>query len=149
MDGYFIGSGAILEAGERSQIVGATLHAQMEADVTPRVVLIDFEGGSLPDVRRLLAVVAGYSVAVFDGVVASRLLAAGACGFDDVVRILAESTGAADVDLYARWEPPATIVASLASAGIKLRCHPIESVSRAALIAQHRYQSWEGGLRAA
>jgi len=149
MEGYFIGSGAILQAGERGKIIGATLHAQLEGDLAPAVVLVDFESTALSDVRQLLAVVSGYSVAAFDTVVSSRLLAIGECNFDDVVRIVAEATHAREVHLYARWEPPAEAVSVLERAGITLHTHPLEEVSRAALIAQHRYQAWQGGLKAA
>ena len=149
MEGYFIGSGAILQAGERGKIIGATLHAQLAGDLAPSVVLIDFEGTALSDVRQLLAVVSGYSIAVFDTVVASRLLATGECNFDDVVRIIADSTDSSEVHLYSHWKLPAEAVAALERAGIGLYMHPLEEVSRAALIAQHRYQAWQGGVQAA
>ena len=125
MEGYFIGSGAILQAGERSKIIGATLHAQLAGDLEPAVVLVDFESTVLSDVRQVLAVVSGYSVAAFDDLVASRLLNAGECTFDDVVRIIAESTEASEVHLYARWEPSGEMTAALERAGITLRMHPL------------------------
>ncbi len=149
MEGYFIGSGAILETGETAKIIGATLHAQLDGDHEPEVVLVDFDGASLEEVRQLLTVVSGYSVASFDGAVASRLIAQGECGFDDLVRIIAESTGAPEIHLYAHWEPPAEIMARIEAAGVTLHRHPLEDVSRAALIARHRYQAWRGGLKAA
>ena len=149
MDGYFIGSGAILQAGESSKIIGATLHAQLAGDLVPQVLLVDFESASMTDVRQLLAVVSGFSVGAFDATVASRLLEAGECSFEDVVLVVAESVGAHDVHLYAHWQPPMELVSALERAGITLHVHPLEEVSRAALIARHRYQAWQGGLKAA
>jgi len=149
MEGYFIGSGAILEAGERGKIIGATLHAQFRGDVAPEVVLIDFDGASFSDVRQLLTVVSGYSIASFEDAVASRLMAQGECAFEDVIRIVAERTGASSLHLYAHWEPPAETLAALEAGGVTLHTHELEGVSRAALIARHRYQAWQGGLKAA
>jgi len=149
MEEYFIGSGAILEAGERSKITGASLHAQLVSDCRPSAVLVDFEGGSLLEVRRLLALVSGFSVGRFEATVSTRLLAAGACGFDDVVRILAEGSDVSEVHLYARWVPDESVLSGLAARGVTLQVHPLEEISRAALIAEHRFQIWGGGLKAA
>ena len=149
MEGYFIGSGAILEAGERSKIIGASLHAQFAGIETPDVALVDFEGASFSEVRQLLAVVRGYSAASFDASVTACLMKQGECAFDDIVRVIAESTGAASIHLYAHWEPPRETIANLQAAGVILCTHPLEDVSRAALIARHRYQAWQGGLKAA
>jgi len=149
MEGYFIGSGAILQAGEHSKIIGATLHAQLSGDDTPEVILVDFEAASLNEVRQLLTVASGYSIAAFEAAIASRLMDQGECAFADVVRIIAEATGASDVHLYARWSPPEEITDALQAAGITLHAHPVEAVSRAALIARHRYTAWQGGLKAA
>jgi len=149
MEGYFIGSGAILEAGEGSKIVGATLHAQLSGDASPDVVLVDFDGTEFAEVRQLLAVVAGYSIADFDASVASRLMAQGECTFENVVQIVAEAAGTSVVHLYAHWEPSTEMFTALESAGVTLIRHQLEDVSRAALIARHRYQAWQGGLKAA
>ena len=61
MDGYFIGAGALLTAGEEASIARATLHAQTEEGLAGQIkaAVIDFEAiiidGAFPlDVRRRL-----------------------------------------------------------------------------------------------
>ena len=150
MDTYLIGGGAILEAGERSTITRVTLHAQLAAESPAyRAVLIDFEGGSPADLRRIVALGAGMTAERFETTVTARLLEAGVCGIADVAAILAHETETEEVHLFARWGAPESIVAELANRGLRLIGHGLEAIDRAAVIAEHRFHVWPGSSQAA
>jgi hypothetical protein len=150
MDSYLIGGGALLEAGERSTITRATLHAQLAGEgETPRAALIDFESGSPGELRRLLVLAAGFTAERFETTVTVRLQSAGVCGIEDVAALLAGQVETDEVHLYARWAPPAEMSRTLAARGIHLIAHPLEAITRAALIAEQRFSAWSGPPRAA
>lgn len=150
MDSYLIGGGALLEAGERSTITRATLHAQLTGEgEAPRAALVDFESASPGELRRLLVLAAGFTADRFEQTVTARLQTAGVCGIEDVAHILAAEAGADDVHLYARWEPPDGMRQTLAAKGIRLVAHPLVEIARAALIAEQRFSAWSGPPRAA
>jgi hypothetical protein len=150
METYLIGGGAILEAGERSTITRVSLHAQLICeDQEHRAVLIDFEGGSMAELRRLVALGSGMTAERFETTVTARLLEAGVCGLEDVASILAREMETAEVHLFARWTPPPELVQVLASKSICLRSHALEAIDRAALIAETRFRVWSGAPRAA
>ena len=145
-----IGGGAILQAGERSTITRVTLHAQLIADDDEhRAVLIDFESGSIAELRRLVALGSGMTAERFETTITSRLLETGICGLEELASILAREMETAEVHLFALWTPPQELVGLLASRGIRLRSHPLEAIVRAALIAETRYRAWSGAPRAA
>lgn len=149
MERYFIGAGALLEAGERSTITRATLHAQLTCEAMPAAALVDFESGAPGAVRRLLAFAGGFTAERFEAAVTDRLHRAGVCGIEDIAALLAAGADTAEVHLFARWVPPAGMTAALAERGVALRAHPLEEIARAALIAEHRFSAWSGPPRAA
>ncbi|MBC5815586.1 MAG: hypothetical protein GIW97_03500 [Candidatus Eremiobacteraeota bacterium] len=150
MDTYLIGGGAILEAGERSTITRVTLHAQLTAErPEQRAVLIDFESGSMEELGRLVALASGMTAERFETTVTARLLDAGVCGLVDVAAILADEVETSEVHLFARWTAPQNLVAELAARGVQLHSHTLESIDRAAVIAEHRFRVWPGAPRAA
>ncbi len=147
---YLIGGGAILEAGARSTITRATLHAQLGEDHgDTRAVLVDFESGSMEGTTRLLALGAGFTAERFETTVTARLLQAGVCGLEDVAVILAREVEVCEVHLFARWQPHAALTDALLERGIALLSHPLEDVQRAALIVEHRFLAWSGAPQAA
>lgn len=147
---YLIGGGAILEAGARSTITRATLHAQLRDDhVATRAVLVDFESGSMEGMSRLLALGAGFTAERFETTVTRRLLEAGVCGLEDVAVILAREVEVTEVHLFARWQPGGALTEALRARGIALVSHPLEQIERAALIAEHRFMTWSGAPQAA
>lgn len=150
MDSYLIGGGALLEAGDRSTITRATLHAQLNgAGEAPRAALIDFESGTPGELRRLLVLAAGYTAERFETTVTVRLQRAGVCGIEDVAMLLAAQVETDEVHLFARWAPTEAMAGALAAAGIRLIAHPLEEIARAALIAEQRFSAWSGPPRAA
>lgn len=149
MERYFIGAGALLEAGERSSITRANLHAQLTCEAVPAAALVDFESGAPASVRRLLVFAGGFTAERFEAAVTQRLTGAGVCGIEDVAALLAAGAETSEVHLFARWEPPAEMTAALAARGVALHAHPLEEIARAALIAEHRFSAWSGPPRAA
>ncbi|MDP9024611.1 MAG: hypothetical protein M3N13_04435, partial [Candidatus Eremiobacteraeota bacterium] len=85
----------------------------------------------------------------FETTVTARLLAAGVCGLVEVAAILAHEVETAEVHLFARWSASQNVVTELAARGVQLQCHPLESIDRAAVIAEHRVRVWAGAPRAA
>ena len=149
MESYLIGGGAILAAGDHGTITRATLHAQLAPVCDePRAVLIDFEGGSMMDMRRLVALGVGMTAERFETTVTSRLVAAGACGFEDVAFILAHEVETHEVHLFARWAPGLGTLEALRARGLELVVHPLEAIVQAALIAEHRFTVWPGSRAA-
>ncbi|MFN2529321.1 MAG: hypothetical protein ABR584_11470 [Candidatus Baltobacteraceae bacterium] len=150
METYLIGGGAILEAGERSTITRVTLHAQLSAEESEhRAVLIDFESSSMQELRRLVALGVGMTAERFETTVTARLLEAGVCGVAEVAAILAHEAETDEVHLFARWTAPHNVVTELAARGVRLQSRPLESIDRAAVIAEHRFRVWPGEPRAA
>jgi hypothetical protein len=144
MDEYFIGAGALLTAGEDASITGATLHAQPEGGLAGRVevAVVDFEATQADDVSRLLIVAAGWSGARFRAEVVRRLLSRQECGLADVISILAQATGAAEVHLFAHWAPDEATNVVLESAGVRVSAHPLEAIGQAALVCGQRMERW-------
>ena len=149
MERYFIGAGALLEAGERSTITRANLHAQLTCEAVPAAALVDFESGSPAALRRLLVFARGFTAGLFETEVTQRLQNAGVCGVEDVAALLAAGAQTTGVHLFARWTPPAAMTAVLAQRGIALHAHRLEAIARAALVAEHRFRAWNGPPRAA
>jgi len=149
MEQYLIGGGAILEAGARSTITRATLHAQIRDCLDLKAVLIDFEAGSFTDVSRLLAIGCGLTADRFESTVTAKFLQRGVCGFDDVAAMLAGNLETDEVHLFSRWVPTPEIIAALRDRGIALVVHPLDQIQRAALIAERRLQIWSGPPQAA
>jgi len=150
METYLIGGGAILEAGARSTITRVTLHAQLTADQPEhRAVLIDFDSGSMAELGRLVALGSGMTAERFEATVTACLLETGVCSLAEVAAILAHGADTLEVHLFARWSAPAWVVAELGARGVQLYSHPLQSIDRAALIAEHRFQVWPGASRAA
>lgn len=145
-----IGGGAILEAGEQGTITRVTLHAQLSAEQSEhRAVLIDFESGSMEDLRRLVVLGVGMTAERFETTVTARLFEAGVCGLAEVAAILAQEAETEEVHLFARWTAPQNVASELAAGGVRLQSHPLESIDRAAVIAEHRFRVWPGAPRAA
>jgi len=151
MDEYFIGAGALLTAGPAASIAGATLHAQPQAGLAPRVeaALIDFEAARLDELSRVLIVAAGWSAKRFRAEVVGKLLARRECTLADVIATLGEATQAREVHLFAHWRPDEATCALLASRGIRVLAHPLESIGRAALVSGQRLERWPSPVRAA
>ncbi|HYL26869.1 MAG TPA: hypothetical protein VEW74_03480 [Candidatus Nitrosotalea sp.] len=151
MDEYFIGAGALLTAGERASVVGATLHAQPDPGLARGVkaALVDFESTELAEISRLLIVAAGWSVPRFRDEVAQRLLDQGECLLADVIGTLAEAVVTKEVHIFAHWRPDAATVAALAERGIGLVVHPLEAIGPAALVSGQRLARWRRPGRAA
>ena len=151
MDEYLIGAGALLTAGPAASITGATLHAQTGAGLAGRVkaALIDFESTSLGELSRVLLFAAGWGGAQFRDEVVSRLRAQQECTLADVISILARATGAADVHVFARWEPDPATSARLAGQGVRVLAHPLEAIGQASLVCGQRIGRWPAPVRAA
>jgi len=139
MNPYFIGSGMLLEAAERSTAAPATLHAQTDAALAATVhsAAVDFEGGSQADLKRLLLVSAGWTSSSFDRAVMAPLRCMAEASLADVFAAHA-ATGDGTVHLFARWLPEPDLVAALACRGVQLVTHPLEAIERAALITGAR-----------
>jgi len=151
MDEYFIGAGALLTAGPDASIAGATLHAQTQAGLAPRVeaALIDFEAARLDELSRVLIVAAGWNPKRFRAEVVGKLLALRECTLADVIATLGEATQAREVHLFAHWLPDEATCALLADRGIAVRTHPLEAIGRAALVCGQRLERWPSPVCAA
>jgi hypothetical protein len=151
MDEYFIGAGALLTAGPTASIAGATLHAQPEPGLAERIqaAVVDFEATQASELSRLLIVAAGWSRPRFQEGVVRRLLAERECALADVLAILAEATGAAEVHLFAHWRLDDETATSLAERGIRVIAHPLEAIGQAALVSGQRLARWRSPGRAA
>ncbi len=141
---YIIGAGAILETGEAGSITPATLHADVERPLAERVraAAVDFEGTSIDAMRRLLIVAAGWNGAQFRESVSERLRDRRSCSLADVLRTLASQTETDEVHLFAHWLPDEGTCAALASSGVSLVVHPLESIRAASLVAGQRCRRW-------
>lgn len=144
MDGYFIGAGALLTAGENASIAGATLHAQTEEGLAGRIkaALIDFEATQSSELSRVLIVAAGWTCARFRERVVTRLLSRRECELADVIAVLAEGTGAAEVHIFAHWGPDGATCAQLEDSGVRIVAHPLEAIGQAALVSGQRMERW-------
>ena len=143
MDTYLIGGGAILETGPRSTITRAMLHAQVcRPTDLGGVVFIDFESGSLSEMRRVVAIGAGMSAEHFAGTVTPALQTAGVCDLEDVAAMVGDALGTRQVDVFARWAPSPELRRAFIARGLDLRFHPLESIEQAALVADHRFALW-------
>jgi hypothetical protein len=151
MDEYLIGAGAVLTAGPRSSIAGATLHAQTVPHLAAEVeaAVIDFEASHSAELSRVVIVAAGWGGSRFSASVIRPLLARRECTLADVMGVLAHATKAREVHLFARWSPDAALAADLAAAGIQLVTHPLESIEQAALVSGQRFSRWQSPFRAA
>jgi hypothetical protein len=151
MDEYLIGAGAILAAGSGGLITPATLHAQTEPELAPRVgaALVDFEAARVTELSRLLVLAAGWSWPRFRVAVVDRLLERRDCSLADVVAALAEATGVSEVHLFAHWQPDDETTAALQERGICVVAHPIEAIRQAALVCGQRLERWRPPVRAA
>ena len=144
MDEYFIGAGALLEAGPSGSIAAAALHAQTEAGLAASVkaAVIDFEATRLAELSRLLVVAAGWSVPRFRSEVVVRLLAQHECTLADVMAVLAEAAGTCEVHVFARWLPDDETLQTLEKRGICVASHPLEAIGQAALVCGQRVGRW-------
>jgi hypothetical protein len=151
MDEYFIGAGALLTAGPKASITGATLHAQTQPGLAGLVeaALIDFEATEAAELSRILIVAAGWSGARFRAEVVGRLLAQRECALADVIATLAEATGAAAVHIFARWLLDEATSDLLAKRGVRVLAHPLEAIGQAALVSGQRLERWRSPVRAA
>lgn len=144
MDEYFIGAGALLTAGENATISGATLHAQTEDGLAGQIeaALIDFEASQPSALSRILIVAAGWSGARFRERVVQRLLSRRECALADVIAVLAEETGAAEVHVFAHWALDDATSALLENSGVPVVVHPLEAIGQAALVCGQRMERW-------
>lgn len=151
MDEYLIGAGALLTAGPEASITPATLHAQTDRLLAPNVkaALIDFEAADPADLSRIVIMIAGWARARFREAVVEPLLARRECSLADVMCRLAGAAQADEIHLFARWEPESQTVAEMASSGIRLVVHPLESIGQAALVSGQHVRRWRSPLRAA
>jgi hypothetical protein len=151
MDEYFIGAGALLTAGPAASIAGATLHAQTQAGLAPKVeaALVDFEAARLEEVSRVLIVAASWTAKRFRAEVVRKLLARGECSLVDVIATLSEATKAPEIHLFAHWALHEAAGALLAERGIRIVAHPLEAIGRAALVCGQRIERWPSRVRAA
>ncbi|MDQ6929205.1 MAG: hypothetical protein M3126_00885 [Candidatus Eremiobacteraeota bacterium] len=145
MESYLIGGGAVLATGAQASITRATMHAQLRhVGDEVRGALIDFESGSLEDVRRLVALGSAITAEHFEAAVTPKLLATGVCGLADVAAILAAALQISCVHLFARWAPDDKTVDALRTSGVELRMHPLEAIVAAALVTEYRFTVWSG-----
>lgn len=151
MDEYFIGAGALLTAGPKASITGATLHAQPAPELAGQVeaAVVDFEGTQASELSRILIVAAGWGVDRFRRDVVQALLARGECTLADVVATLAKGVGASAVHLFAHWRPDEATTAALTERGIRVVAHPLEAIGQAALVSGQRIERWRSPVRAA
>jgi hypothetical protein len=150
MDEYFIGAGALLTAGPQASIASAMLHAQTEPGLAEKVAaaVVDFESVRESEISRLLIVAAGWSGGRFQAEVVQRLVARRDCALADVIAILSEATGAAEIHLFARWLPDEGTLQRLCAEGIRLCAHPLEAIGQAALVSGQRLARWRPGRAA-
>ncbi len=151
MGEFLIGAGAVLTAGPESSIAGATLHAQADPHLAAQVeaAVIDFEAVLPTELSRIVIVAAGWGGSRFHAEIIRPLLASGECTLVDVMGLLGRATGAAEIHLFARWLPDAAMSAELASAGIRVVAHPLETIGQAALVSGQRFSRWRSPFRAA
>ncbi|MGR4063883.1 MAG: hypothetical protein ACLQPV_00370 [Vulcanimicrobiaceae bacterium] len=151
MDGYLIGAGAILTAGDAATISGATLHARTDPHLARQVsaAVIDFESPSPQDLTRLVVVAAGWDAARFRREFATPLLTRRECSLADVIVDLGRAVGVGDVHLFARWLPEFAVIEAASGAGVTVVSHPIESILQAALVSGQAVRRWGASLSAA
>lgn len=151
MSEYLIGAGAVLTAGPESSIAEATLHAQTDPQLAAQVeaAVIDFEAATPEELSRIVIVAAGWCGSRFRAEVVRPLLALRECALADVVVVLAKATAVSEVHLFARWLPSETMLGALASEGVRLISHPLESIDQAALVSGQRRSRWRSPFRAA
>jgi hypothetical protein len=144
MDGYIIGSGAMLTAGPKASIRAAALHAQTDPTLASRAiaVAVDFEGAGQAELTQLLLVAVGWDAKRFESDVVRPLLTLGMATTADVLTQLARSTGMVRIDLFAGWAPDASLTEALAEHDIELIAHPLEAIASAALITSEKYKRW-------
>lgn len=140
---YIIGAGAILETGEGGAITPATLHAQVDPALVPRVAVaaVDFEGTSAERMRRLLVIAQGWNGTRFRAV-SDKLREQRTCTLADVLRTLAQEAGAGEVHLFAHWLADEQTCETLGRAGLALVSHPLESIQAASVVAGQRLRRW-------
>lgn len=141
---YIIGAGAILETGESGTITPAALHANVDAALAQRVrvAAVDFEGTSVEAMRRLLIVAQGWNTAQFRTSVSERLRSQRECTLADVLGTLASQAQVEEVHVFAHWLPDEATCAALASQGVALVSHPLESIRAASLVTGQRLRRW-------
>lgn len=141
---YIIGAGAILETGESGTITPATLHADVDRALAQRVrvAAVDFEGTSVQAMQRLLVVAQGWNGAQFRTRVSETLREQRECTLADVLNTLAAQADAQEVHVFAHWLPDEATCAALASRGVALIAHPLESIRAASLVAGQRCRRW-------
>jgi hypothetical protein len=151
MNDYVIGSGAVLTAGPKASIAGATLHAQTDAAIAAmvRAALVDFESSSPSELTKVVVLAAGWNAARVKSEFVVPLLARGECSLADILALMARATQVAEVHLFARWLPDDVLTTALLRVGITLVAHPLESIRQAALICGQNYVRWPSPLRAA
>lgn len=151
MNDYVIGSGALLTAGPAGHIAGATLHAQTDPAIAAgvRAALVDFESGGLAELSKVLIVAAGWNRTRVSAEWIQPLLQRESCTLGDVLELLAATTGAREVHVFARWLPDEVLTAALRRCGVTLIAHPLEAIRQAALITGQSVSRWPSPLRAA
>ncbi|MBV8155256.1 MAG: hypothetical protein JOY98_12595 [Candidatus Eremiobacteraeota bacterium] len=151
MSEYFIGAGALLTAGPAASITSATLHAQTDMPLAGRIgaAVIDFEGGSVAELSRVLIVAAGWTSARFDADVVRPLLDRRDCSLADVLEQLARAADTSELHLFARWLPDAALTWSLQQRGLSVVGHPLEAIEQAALVCGQRLRRLRAPFRAA
>ena len=144
MDGYIIGSGALLKSGSDATITPASFHAQVAPSLaaSARAIAVDLDGTSATELRRLLLVAPGWNTAQFQTAVTEPLLTRGTCTLADVLRALAGATGAGEVHLFAAWLPDDALCAGLRRANVQLVAHALETIEQAALVSGQQYMRW-------
>jgi len=144
MNGYVIGSGAVLTAGPSASIAGATLHAQTDPALAASVkaALVDFESTRFGDLSRVLVLAAGWNPKRFESLVLDPLVARGECSLVELLEQLARATGVPEVHVFAEWIPDEIMTAALRRAGVSIVSHPLETIQQAALVSGQRYHHW-------
>lgn len=137
---YIIGAGAILETGDTGTITPATLHANVDYALSQRarVLAVDFEGTSPQAMQRLLILAQGWNAAQFRTRVTDKLRERRTCTLADVLATLAAQAQATEVHLFAHWLPDQATCTALAELGVRILCHPLESIRAASLVAGQR-----------
>jgi hypothetical protein len=151
MNDYVIGSGAVLTAGPAGSISAATLHAQTDPAIASQVTaaLVDFESGNSVPLSKVLIVGTGWTKARVANEWIAPLLRRQTSTLADVIQLMAETAGAGEVHLFARWLPDEMLTAGLRRCGVTLITHPLESIRQAALISGESYTRWPSPIRAA
>lgn len=151
MSKYLIGAGAVLTAGPKSSIAGATLHAQTDPQLAAQIeaAVIDVEATRPSELSRIVIVAAGWCRARFEAEVVRPLQTSRECTLADVIGALAKARGTTEVHLFARWLPHAELLKELTAAGVGLIAHPLESIDQIALVTGQRLERWRSPFRAA